>query len=143
MTMPFPYFTAATAVVLAVLQMLLLLYTALGRGKYKVGLGDGQNPALLKRMRMHGNLAENLPLFLIMLGLVEISGQWAMFVPWIAIGFIVVRLSHIVGLVIGDGANPFRFIGGAGTIAVILILARLLVGTLMRDTHWLAALPHG
>lgn len=93
-------------------------------------------------MRMHGNLAENAPLFLILLGLTEMSGQWAMFVPWIAIGFIIVRLSHIIGLATSDGYTIFRFIGGAGTIAVILILARLLVGTLLSNTHWLSAIPH-
>jgi uncharacterized membrane protein YecN with MAPEG domain len=141
--MAFPYFTAAAAAVLAVLQMLLLLYTALGRGKYKVGLGDGDNAALLKRIRMHGNLAENLPLFLIMLGLTEMTGQWAAFVPWIAIAFVVVRLSHIIGLAIGEGANPFRFIGGAGTIAVVLVLVRLLGGTLLGDTHWMSPVMHG
>jgi uncharacterized membrane protein YecN with MAPEG domain len=140
--MTFPYITAATAVVLAVLQMLLLLYTALGRGKYKVGLGDGDNAALRTRIRMHGNLAENLPLFLIMLGLTEMTGQWTAFVPWIAIAFIVIRLSHLIGLAMGEGVNPFRFIGGAGTITVVLILARLLAGSLLSDTHWMAALPH-
>jgi hypothetical protein len=140
--MTFPYFTAAAAAVLAVLQMLLLLYTARGRGKYRAGLGDGGNAALLKRIRMHGNLAENAPLFLILLGLVEMSGQWMAVVPWIAIAFIAVRLAHVIGLAMSSGLTIFRFLGAAGTVVLMLMLAVLLFVTLSHDTHWLAAL-HG
>ena len=138
----FPYWTAAAAVFLAVLQMLLMLHTARGRGKYRVGLGDGGNAAMLKRVRMHGNLAENAPLFLILLGMVELSGQWAIYVPWIAIAFAVIRVSHVIGLSISAGVTPFRFLGAVGTFLVILGLAVMLAITLSRDTHWLAVLPH-
>jgi uncharacterized protein len=142
MTMAFPYFTAAAAAALAVLQMLLLLYTANGRGKYKAGLGDGGNAALLTRIRMHGNLAENAPLFLILLGLVEMSGQWASFVPWIAIAFVVVRLSHAIGLAMSSGITIFRFLGASGTVVLILALAVLLIITLSHDTQWMSPVLH-
>jgi uncharacterized membrane protein YecN with MAPEG domain len=143
MTMAFPYFTAAAAAVLAVLQMLLLLYAANGRGKYKTGLGDGGNAALLTRIRMHGNLAENAPLFLILLALVETSGQWAAFVPWIAIAFVIVRVSHAIGLAMSSGVTVFRFVGAAGTVALILTLAILLFITLSHDTSWMSPVMHG
>src|SRR6185312_1130652 len=135
--MTFPYVTAAMAVFLAVLQMLLLLYTARGRGKYRTGLGEGESPQLLKRIRMHGNLAENAPLFLILLGLVEMSGQWALYVPWFAIAFAGVRVSHALGLSISSGLTPFRFLGAVGTVLCILGLAALLAITLSHDTHWM------
>ena len=78
----FPYMTAATAALLAVLQMILMLYVATGRGKFKTGLGDGGHPGLIRRIRIHGNLAENAPVFLILLALVETSGQWPGPSPW-------------------------------------------------------------
>lgn len=142
MTGSFPYFTAATAIVLAVLQMLLLLYTANGRGRFRTGLGEGTNPLLLRRIRMHGNLAENLPLFLILLGLTEMTGQWGAAVPWFAAGFVAVRLLHPMGLAITAGPSPFRFVGVIGTVAAILGLAALLAISLSRDSHWLAAAFH-
>jgi uncharacterized protein len=126
----YPYFTAATAAVLGIFQMLLMLYAANGRGKYQTGLGDGGNMALLQRVRMHGNLAENLPLFLILLGLTEMTGQWARFVPLFAAAFVVFRLSHAIGLMIGTGANPFRFVGVVGSFAAIVGLSGLLLVTL-------------
>jgi uncharacterized membrane protein YecN with MAPEG domain len=138
----FPYITAATAVFVAVFQMILTLYVARGRGKYATGLGDGGHPALLTRMRIHGNLAENAPLFLILLGLVETSGRWTSFVPWYAVAFVVARLCHALGLTMSSGASPFRFLGVIGTVASILGLAALLAITLSHDTHWIPALPH-
>ena len=138
----FPYLTAATAIALAVLQMFLMLYTARGRGKYKAGLGDGGSDPLLRRIRMHGNLAENAPIFLILLGLTEMTGQWAAWVPWLALAFAIVRLSHLTGLAISAGPTPFRFVGVVGTVAIDICLCVLLALTLSRDTHWLAALPH-
>jgi uncharacterized membrane protein YecN with MAPEG domain len=133
----YPYFTAATAVVLAVLQMLLALYVAGGRGRYRAGLGDGGNPKLLQRIRAHGNLAENAPLFLILLALVETSGQWSSLVPLFAGAFIVFRLSHALGLLISSGTSIFRLLGILGTVGSILGLCGLLVRTLAADTHWI------
>jgi uncharacterized membrane protein YecN with MAPEG domain len=138
----FPHITAATAVVLAVLQMFLTLYVARGRGKYKAGLGDGGSPQLLRRIRIHGNLAENAPLFLILLWLTEASGQWATLVPWVAAAFVIFRLSHALGLAISSGPTPFRFVGVLGTFCSIVGLAALLAITLSRDTHWIPMLPH-
>ena len=135
----FPYITAASAAFLGVLQMILMLFTAYGRGKYKTGLGDGGHPGLLKRMRIHGNLAENAPIFLILLGMTEIGGQWAALVPIFAAAFIVSRLLHIIGLMISAGRSPFRFLGVLGTFGSIVGLAALLAITLSRDTHWI---PH-
>jgi uncharacterized membrane protein YecN with MAPEG domain len=138
----FPHITAATAILVAAFQMLLMLYVARGRGKYRTGLGDGGHPGLLKRIRIHGNLAENAPLFLILLALTESSGQWTALVPWFAVAFVVFRLSHALGLTISAGVTPFRFFGVVGTAAATLGLATLLAITLSRDTHWIPPLPH-
>jgi len=139
MSVPFPAVTAAAAVVLALLQMVLMFYAASGRGQYRTGLGEGDNPLLLRRLRMHGNLAENAPLFLILLGLTEFSGQWPAFVPWFALAFVVARLLHVVGLAMSAGASVPRFLGVVTTLLCDLGLAVLLAITLGRDTGWLAA----
>lgn len=138
----FPYFTAATTVFVAIFQMMLMLFVASGRGRFQTGLGDGGHPGLLKRIRMHGNLAENAPLFLILLGFTELTGQWNALVPLFAGGFIVVRLSHALGLLISPNRTVFRLTGVLGTVALVLGLAALLAITLFRNTQWLATLPH-
>jgi uncharacterized membrane protein YecN with MAPEG domain len=137
---PFPFFTSATAVFVAVFQMLLMLFVAFGRGRYRTGLGDGGSPQLLKRIRIHGNLAENAPLFLILLALVELSGEWVAFVPWFALAFVVARLSHALGLAISAGVTPFRFVGVFGTFGTVVGLAAMLAITLSRNTQWITGL---
>jgi uncharacterized protein len=135
----FPHITAATAIVLAVLQMLLMLPITVGRRKYRVGLGDGGNSVMVRRIRMHGNLAENAPLFLILLALTEATGQWGTLVPIIAAAFVVFRLLHAVGLWLSAGPTPFRFVGVLGSFCAIVGLAVMLSMTLARDTSWI---PH-
>jgi uncharacterized membrane protein YecN with MAPEG domain len=138
----FPYMTAATAALLAVLQMILMLYVATGRGKFKTGLGDGGHPGLIRRIRIHGNLAENAPVFLILLALVESSGQWPGYVTPFALIFVIARLCHALGLTIGTGPNVFRFVGVMGTLGAMLGLATLIVIMLAKNTSWLAPYLH-
>ena len=71
--MAFPI-TAPVAVALTVLSIILSLRVSFKRGALAIALGDGGNPALLERMRQHGNLMENAPLALIILALAEAQG---------------------------------------------------------------------
>jgi uncharacterized protein len=129
----FPLITAATAVVLALLQVSLMFLVVAGRVKTKTSLGDGGSAALERRIRMHGNLAENAPLFLVLLGLTELSGDWRRTVPVIAAFFVLCRLAHPIGLNISRGPSPLRVIGAAGTaLALTLIAALLAVSVISR-----------
>ena len=121
----FPAVTAATAGALAVLHVALMINVGLGRVKFKTGLGDGGNEALNRRIRMHGNLTENAPLFLILLGLVELSGIWPPLVMVLGPLVVVLRLCHAYGLstTFGPGPNVFRAIGAGGTMVAIVVLA--------------------
>ena len=58
----------------AILHVWLSLRVSRLRRPLKIGVGDGGNEALLRRMRAHGNFAENMPIFLILLGLLELAG---------------------------------------------------------------------
>jgi uncharacterized protein len=124
-----PIVTANSAAVLGLMQVGLMMWTAAGRGTYSTGLGDGGNEALLRRIRIHGNLAENVPIFLILLGLVEVSGDWPIAVPVIAVSFIIVRVLHAVGLSRSSGTSVPRFIGAVGTATAIGLLALFLIGS--------------
>jgi uncharacterized membrane protein YecN with MAPEG domain len=121
-----PLATAAAAAALALLQTGLMMHVGFGRLRTATGLGDGGDEGLLRRIRMHGNLAENGALFLVLLGLAEISGDWGMAVPAIAAAFVICRLAHAFGLSRGSGPNPFRFVGAMGTATVMIALAALL-----------------
>ena len=125
----FPAVTAATAGALGILQGGLVFYVGGGRHKYSIGFGDGGQEGMQRRIRMHGNLAENAPLLLILLGLLEISGAWPRWVTIIGLALVLCRVVHPIGLSMrfGPGPNIFRFVGAAGTTLVMLILSVLLL----------------
>jgi uncharacterized membrane protein YecN with MAPEG domain len=68
------------------------------RRALKVGLGDGGNEAVLRRMRAHANYAENMPIFLILLGLIELAGGDRRILWAAGIAFILARIAHGFGM---------------------------------------------
>jgi uncharacterized protein len=130
----FPAVTAATAGALGLLQVALMLLVGAGRLKYKTGLGDGGHDGLNRRIRMHANLTENAPLFLILLGLVEVSGIAPLVVLIVGPLVVVLRLVHAYGLsmAFGPGPNPFRAVGAGGTTLSIVLLAVLAIVAALR-----------
>lgn len=125
----FPPVTAVIASLTAAVYLGLTVYVGLGRAKYKTGLGDGGHDGLNRRIRMHANLAENAPLFLILLGLTELTGAYPAMIRVLGAIFLLCRLAHAYGLsmTFGPGPNPFRAAGAGGTF---LCLAVLLVALL-------------
>ena len=121
----FPIVTGLTAAALGILNVILVVYVGMARAKYKVHLGDGGYDALNRRVRMHGNLAENAPIFLILLGLAELTGRYHMTVAILGPLFVLFRIIHPIGLstVMAKRPNPFRGIGALGTVICEGILA--------------------
>ncbi|PUB09784.1 MAPEG family protein [Yoonia sediminilitoris] len=56
--------------------------------------GDGGDPELFKRIRIHGNLMENAPLMALVMGAAEYTGLGSAWL-WLAVGtFVVGRVAH-------------------------------------------------
>ena len=117
-TITAPVVSALTAGVLIMLQMLLMLRTALTRRSQGVSLGAGEG-YLLRRSRRHGNLAENAAIFIACFAIVEMLGEPRLWME-IACGlFLFARLLHIVGLSQKEKtANIFRVAGVILTFAI-------------------------
>ncbi len=131
----FPSVTAATAGALGIWHVLLTIHVGMGRVKYKTGLGDGDNVALRRRIRMQSKLTENVGLFLILLGMVELSGAWHRLVLVLGPAMVVLSMCHAFGLSMrfGSTANAFRAIGAAGTALALVVLSAASI---------IAAIPH-
>lgn len=124
--------TAAGA--LALLHVWLSARVIQVRAKSRILLGDGGSEPLLRRMRAHVNFAENAPLFLILLILLELAGVWSLAL-WIAtILFVLARICHAFGMD-RNGANPFRMAGTIGSITVLLGLAGWAIATTYTQTN--------
>ncbi len=118
-----PYYAAALAVGYVVLAFLVIRQ----RFKYRVGLGDGQHPELIKVVRIHGNFAEYVPFLLLLLLILELQGAalWQLhLVGALTLGG---RVLHAIGLLKTSGTSAPRFIGMVSTFSALLIAAGLLV----------------
>lgn len=103
----------------AILHVWLSLRVSRLRRPLKIGVGDGGNEVLARRMRAHGNFAENVPLMLILLGFVELATGGSLWLWGAAILFILARIAHAFGMD-RSGANALR-VGGIGISWAVLL----------------------
>lgn len=92
------------------------------RIRHKIMVGDGADERLTARMRAQANFTEYAPLFLLLLGLVEMargSDTWLWFA---AIVFVLARLAHPFGMD-RPAPNILRMGGALLTWLVLLGLA--------------------
>jgi hypothetical protein len=114
--------TLTLAGVAAILHIWLALRVARVRAQHKVSVGDGGNEAVLRRMRAHANYGENMPIFLILIGLIELAGGDARILWGAGILFVLARIAHGFGMD-GPSLGRFRAIGSLGSTIVIVGLA--------------------
>lgn len=89
----------------------------------KVGIGTGENTTLAKRVRIHGNFAEYVPLALILMGCYEINGASALMLHLLGGVLLLARLSHAIGISKTIGSSKSRQIGVLATFIVLLVLS--------------------
>lgn len=115
MTLPV---AALTAAICAIMLLLTAISTVRNRLKTTQAYGDGGHAALTSASRSHGNLAEHAPLFIIMIGLLEMTrvSHWPL--TGLAVLFLAARAAHIIGLYQRGEEGPpprARQIGVIGT----------------------------
>jgi uncharacterized protein len=126
--------TALYAALLTPLLIVLVFRVIGQRQAKKVEIGDGEDRELMRRMRVHANFVETVPMGLILLGLAE-----SLKAPGIALhvlgGLLLVgRIVHAYGLSQSPHILPMRFAGMLMTIASLLggaalCLALVVLGT--------------
>lgn len=115
-------------VALATLLVLILAgRVSTGRGAAKVGLGDGGDHELLKRIRAHANAVENLPLALLLLLLLELDQSRPSWLHVFGCVLIAGRILHAIGLSRSSKESVSRFLGTLLTWGVMLVMALLLL----------------
>ncbi len=108
-----------------------LLVVVLG---FRVSLGRMNRfeaEPLRHRVRVHGNLIESAPLFVVMLGVCELGQAPALLLHGLGAGFVVARLAHAFGLSQSFGRTAPRFFGTAASWTILSVLAGVAVWS-----HW-------
>jgi uncharacterized protein len=117
--------TAIYAALLA-LMLLALKFRVIGaRRRLKVDVLDGGERDVTRRMRVHGNFAEHVPMAVILMAIVEINGAEAWNIHGLGIILVLSRILHAHGLETIPGKSFGRAAGVLGTTAVIAAAALL------------------
>lgn len=121
-THPFPV-TALTGGALGLVYLGLTGWVIARRRSAQVGIGDGEDKDLGRRIRVHGNFNEYVPLCLVLLAMNEAVRPQAAWVVPCAGALVVGRLLHAVGLGRSAGTTAPRFIGMVLTLVSLAVLA--------------------
>ena len=104
---------------LALLFIALSVRTIAARRALRIAVGDAGNPEMLRRMRVHANFAEYVPLTLLLFYMLEMQGA----PPWLLHGLCLCllagRLSHAYGVSQVRETFSFRVSGMAMTFAAL------------------------
>ena len=112
----------------ALLVLFLAVRVAMWRYAHKIGLGDGGDRELIKRVRAHGNAVEYLPLCLILLGGMELNGYPAPIIHGFGVALVLSRVAHAFGLSRSSGVSAGRFAGTLVTWLLMLAMAGFAIG---------------
>lgn len=132
--------TSIYASIFAILLVLFSLNVTRYRIVSKTAIGDDNHPTLKRAVRIHGNFAEHVPIFLILLALNEMAGMH--YNMLFILGYLMLfgRISHAYGVFVHEAQQPgdpqvlrFRKAGMIGThgaiaISALLLLVHTLVG---------------
>ena len=140
--MTLPVYAAMTGAIILILQQILMMRVGFHRinSGVNIGLGAGEDLHLERKVRRHGNLAENAAIFIVILALAELVGAPQAAVIGFGTLFIVARLSHafaftsLAGSHGQEGGKPFailRIVGAFGnliaTVGLSIYLLFLLI----------------
>jgi uncharacterized protein len=98
------------------------------RGAEKIIHGDGGNVLLMRRMRAQANFIENVPLTLILIGLIEASGKGGQWLAYVGGVYLLARVAHGFGMD-AEGANAAR--AGGMLLSLLIQVALAVVGVLI------------
>jgi uncharacterized membrane protein YecN with MAPEG domain len=112
-----------------------LLYAALGlqvsrlRRGNRVLFGDGDNIKLRSAIRAHANFAEYVPLIVLMVAILEMSGLPALWVHLLMAALLIGRLLHPLGMYVGPRTLQFQIcrVGGISLTLVVLVASAFLL----------------
>lgn len=123
-----PIITAVAAAILLIVQQVLVLGIGKQRRQQKIGVGIGTDPDMERLVRRHGNLAENAPIFLISLGLLELIVGTSVGVLVLAILFLVFRAMHLIAFSSLGGSHGEAGARGYLKVRMVSMLGTMLCG---------------
>jgi uncharacterized protein len=127
-----PSITGLYLAILALLYVVLGLQVSRLRRGNRVLFGDGDNRQLRSAIRAHANFAEYVPIIVLMVALLEMSGTPAPRVHLLMATLLVARLLHPLGMYVGPRTLTFQICRVGGISLTLLALVAAAVMMLLR-----------
>lgn len=118
-----PTITLLFASLLAILLLALAVPIVQQRRAKRVGVGDGGDAVLARRMRVQANFVEYVPMALLLMALLELAGWRSTWLWCCGIALVSGRVLHAIGFTRSGGASIGRMLGTMLTWAVIAVMA--------------------
>jgi uncharacterized membrane protein YecN with MAPEG domain len=106
---------------LAILFLFLSFKTIKVRKKLQIGVGTGDNPELLRAMRVHANFSEYVPITLILILSVELLRGHFILVHCLGAALLIGRVLHAYGVSQTKENLKFRVSGMLLTFSTMLV----------------------
>jgi hypothetical protein len=119
--------TPVYAAFLGFIFIYLSILTIRARRNNKVAIGDGNNLALQRAIRVHGNFSEYTPLTILLVSFVELLDYHYLLINFLMLSFLLGRISHLYGVSKPKEDFRFRVFGMTITLAVIAISSILIL----------------
>jgi uncharacterized protein len=120
--MQLPSITSAYLGILALLYLVLGLQVSRLRRGHRVLFGDGDNIKLRSAIRAHANFVEYVPLVVLMVAMLEMSGLPAVQVHLLMGALLVARLLHPLGMYAGPRTLRFQICRVGGILLTLLVM---------------------
>lgn len=115
--------TAFYASLLAMVFTVLSIRVIRARRGARVALGDGGDPILLRRIRVHANFAEYVPFAVVLIGLAESVGTDGRLLHVLGSALFACRCLHAYGVSQDKENLTLRVLGMASTFTIIIVAA--------------------
>lgn len=103
----------------------LSLLVVQGRYSNKMPFGDGGNPDMIRRVRVHGNFAEYVPFAVLLICLVDYYNYSPLVIHLLGAALVIARIFH--GLALYKHIFVLRVLGVVMTLIVLLVSSLLLL----------------
>ena len=119
--------TCITAGILGILFFIHSVRTIKGRTATGTNLGDGGNDLMIRRIRIHGNFAEYIPLLLLMMLVLELAEVPTYALVAMSASIILGRIFHFYGLYSKETPGVARVLGMQLTLWPLMLASMYLL----------------
>ena len=118
--------TAICAALLTPIFLILSFRVIALRRAARTALGDGGDPVLLRRMRVHANFAEYVPFAIVLIAFAESLRAPGWLLHALGAVLLVGRIAHAIGVSRSPEPLAWRVFGVAATVTALLLAGRVL-----------------